>query len=250
MNRFATCVVFSFLLFSLPLATGDDPVSAPVAEADMPGKTVEKPDSAPKFDWRPMTGKWVSSQFGGDGSLEIKPDAKSGDSVKLGVGDPLSGVRWEGDAPKESFEIEVEARRTDGFDFFCGLTFPVGEKNVTYVLGGWGGGVVGISSIDGLDASENSQTYYQTFENGTWYKVRARVDPYQIQTWVDDKLSIEQPREGHSFGLRYEMEVCMPIGIAAYMCDVEYRKPRIRSLTETELAEAKLAAEKRKAEDE
>lgn len=43
-------------------------------------------------------------------------------------------------------------------EFFCGLTVPVrtGTECVSLIVGGWGGSLVGISSIDGLDASETS----------------------------------------------------------------------------------------------
>ncbi len=192
-----------------------------------------------------MADKWTACQFGGDGPMEVSDGV-----IKLGVGDPLSGIRWTGDVPKESFEIELEARRTDGFDFFCGLTFPVGEKHVTFVLGGWGGGVVGISNIDGLDASENHQTYYRQFKNDVWHKVRARVDPHLVQTWIDDEESIVQVREGHAFDVRFEMELCFPFGLAAYQCEAEYKNLRIRKLTDAEIATSKAKANELINEDE
>lgn len=195
--------------------------------------------------WQPMEGKWVSCEFGGDGPIETSEDV-----IKVGVGDPLTGVRWTGQAPKESYEIELQARRTEGFDFFCGLTFPVGDNHVTFVLGGWGGGVVGISNIDGLDASENEQTYYRQFKNGTWHKVRVRVDPHLIQTWIDDEACVVQPRVDHTFDVRFEMELCFPIGVAAYQCDAEYKNMRIRKLTEAEIVASKTKADQLLAEDE
>lgn len=195
--------------------------------------------------WQPMTGKWTTCQFGGDGPVETTDGV-----IKMGVGDPLTGVRWTGEVAKESYEIELEARRTEGFDFFCGLTFPVGEKHVTFVLGGWGGGVVGISNIDGLDASENEQTYYRQFKNDVWHRIRARVDPHLIQTWIDDEESIVQVRADHTFDVRFEMELCFPIGMAAYQCDAEYKNVRIRKLTEAEIAASKAKAEQLLAEDE
>ena len=37
------------------------------------------------------------------------------------------------------------------------------------------GGVVGLSSIGGFDASENETTQFVEFKNGQWYKIRLRV---------------------------------------------------------------------------
>lgn len=198
----------------------------------------EKPTQDASKKWKPLNGKWEVSQFGGDGDVEIKEDL-----VKLQMGDPLTGIRWTGDVHRENFEIELEARRTDGFDFFCGLTFPVAKNNLTFILGGWGGGVVGISSVDGHDASENETTTFRNFDNNTWYKVRVRVDPYQVQCWVDDKNVVEQPRKDHEFSIRYEMDQSVPLGIAVFQCDAELRNLRVRKLTEAEVAKAKQAAE-------
>ncbi len=185
-------------------------------------------------EWKPLKGAWVISQFGGDGPVEIEDN-----SVKIGFGDPLTGIRWEGDVLRENYEVELEARRTDGYDFFCGLTFPVGKDHVSFILGGWGGGVVGISSIDGSDASENETTSFRNFDNDTWYKVRVRVEPNEIRCWIDDKAAAEHVREGHTFDIRYEMDQCVPLGVAAFQCKSELRNLRMRALTAKEIAAAK-----------
>ena len=36
------------------------------------------------------------------------------------------------------YELRLEAKRVEGGDFFCGLTFPVGKEYCTLILGGWG----------------------------------------------------------------------------------------------------------------
>lgn len=234
MNRSATCMpLLMFISFTMITMIG------PAAGDDPP-----KGENSVNI-WRPMVDGWIACQFGGDGPVEIADGL-----VKVGVGDPLTGVRWTGEAPAENFEIELQARRIGGLDFFCGLTFPVGDKHATFVLGGWGGGVVGISNIDGLDASENERTYYRRFDNDVWHKIRVRVDPHLIQTWIDDDESIVQPRDDHTFDVRFEMEACFPFGMAAYQCDAEYRNIRIRNLTDAEIAASKRTAEKMLADDE
>ena len=201
-----------------------------------------KPDSGkntPGQNWKPLKDKWVVSQFGGDGEVVIKDNL-----ITMDFGDPLTGIRWENELPKENYEVELEARRREGFDFFCALTFPVGEKHVSFILGGWGGGVVGISSVDGFDASENETTSFRNFDMDRWYKVRARVDANQIQCWIDDKPAAEQIRKGHEFDIRYEMDQCVPFGVAAFQCKSELRNIRIRKLTGEEIKAAEKEAAK------
>jgi hypothetical protein len=192
-------------------------------------------------NWTSLKDKWVVSEFGGDGPVVIKDKL-----ITMGLGDPLTGIRWEAELPKENYEVELEARRREGFDFFCAVTFPVGKKHVSFILGGWGGGVVGISSVDGFDASENETTSFRNFETDRWYKVRARVDANQIQCWIDNKPAAEQLRKGHEFDIRYEMDQCVPLGVAAFQCKSEVRNIRIRKLTteETKAAEKEAAKSK------
>lgn len=204
---------------------------------DEPAKPTKKKADQAKLEWKPLKGSWKECQFGGDGPIEITDKL-----IKVEIGDPLTGIQWTGDVVRENYEVELEARRTDGFDFFCALTFPVGKDHVSFVLGGWGGGIVGISSIDGRDASDNKTTMFQSFDDKKWYKIRARVDAHQIQCWIDDVPTCEQVRKGHEFDIRYEMDPCTPLGLAAFQCDAEYRNIRWRILTDKEIAAAKKLA--------
>ena len=180
--------------------------------------------------WMILKQGWNKCEFGGDGEIELGQPV-----IKLGMGSPMTGIRWaESDKtkiPRENFELELEARRTEGLDFFCGLTFPVGNNHVSLILGGWGGGVVGISSIDGYDASENDTTMYQEFKMNQWYKVRVRVTAHSIQCWIDDAPVVDQPRQGHEFDIRFEMDESLPLGIANFQCKSELRNIRMRALT-------------------
>lgn len=241
MNRNSFGHTFLLLIGTL-LATGLSSTarSAPPAtdrptdQAQQEAAQQDKSEKQSKPNWKPLQDNWKVCQFGGEGPVEIKKDL-----IQFQLGDPLTGVRWSGEVLRENFEIELEARRTDGFDFFCALTFPVGKDHVSLVLGGWGGGVVGISSVDGYDASENETTSFRNFENDKWYKVRARVEPNEIRCWIDDKLVAEQTRKGHEFDIRFEMDPCVPLGLASFQCDAEYRNIRVRKLTSAELQAAK-----------
>lgn len=168
---------------------------------------------------------WVPSQFGGDGPIEIGRDV-----VKLGRGDPLTGVRYPGDFPRENYEIRLEARRTEGIDFFCGLTFPVGDERCSLILGGWAGFLSGFSTIDGFDASENETTREGHYDNDRWYKIRVRVTEERVTGYVDGEKLFDAPREGHSFDVRAEVIPSLPLGVAVFQSDAEFRNFRYRRL--------------------
>lgn len=102
-----------------------------------------------------------------------------------------------------------------------------------------GGGVTGISSINGLDASSNETTVFRQYKNDQWYKVRIRVDPYEINCWVDDQSVIEIEREGLKFDIRAEMDPTLPLGIANFQCHSELRNIRLRNLEKKELDETR-----------
>ena len=101
------------------------------------------------FDGKTLQG-WHEAKFQGHGAVQVK-----GGEIILSPGGPMTGIALDGEFPKTNYEIRLEARRMRGNDFFASLTFPVGEAHCTWVTGGWGGDIVGLSSIDGWDASDN-----------------------------------------------------------------------------------------------
>src|ERR1022692_2201765 len=116
----------------------------------------------PLFDGSSLDG-WRVTNFGGGGRVELQQGL-----MVFRMGTPFTGVNYTNAVPKLNYEVTFEAMRVAGEDFFCGLTFPVGDSFVSLIVGGWGGTVVGISSIDGADASENETTQSITFEKGRW----------------------------------------------------------------------------------
>ena len=95
-------------------------------------------------------------------------------------------------------------------------------------LDGWAGSVVGLSSIDGKDASENETTRYLKFEQEQWYRIRVRVTDARISAWIDDKQVVDQDIRGRKISTRVEVDLSQPLGIAAYetkaaLRDVKYR---------------------------
>ncbi len=200
----------------------------PADENPTGNKTADEAELPGKAPWHEVDTAnqdlWKSCQFGGDGELEFSSEA-----IRMSSGDPLTGVRCLVELPSEDYEIEFESRRMSNFDFFCGVTFPVGEEKCSFIVGGWAGAVVGLSSIDGEDASENKTKKLMSFENEQWYRIRVRVTKELVQAWIDDKLIVKQERAGHKFSIRAEMHSSLPVGIAAFHCEAELRKFRWRT---------------------
>jgi hypothetical protein len=182
-------------------------------------------------DWIPLVGgselgPWEPTNFGGEGEVAVKDGA-----LVLNMGSPMTGVTYTGkDFPKDSYEMEWEARRVSGQDFFAGITFPVGEEFCSFIGGGWGGALTGLSSIDGYDASENETTGYQEFKNNTWYKFKLRVDPESIRVSIDDHEIIKTERDGHSFSVRIEVSISQPLGYCTYNATAEVKNWRYRPI--------------------
>ena len=149
----------------------------------------------------------------------------------LEAGSPMTGVTWSGDFPKMNYELSYEARRVKGGDFFGTVTFPVGESFCTFVTGGWGGDIVGLSSIDGWDASDNETRTYVTFEPGRWYAFRVRVTPGRIEAWIDGRPVVNVDIEGRTVGLRFgETKLSAPLGFMSYNTPGALRKIQYRKL--------------------
>jgi hypothetical protein len=178
------------------------------------------------FDGKTLAG-WKSTEFGGEGDVTVQDGA-----IVMELGQDMSGITWAGKdpLPKNNYEIALDAQRVDGTDFFCGLTFPVNDSHCSFIVGGWGGGVVGLSSINGFDASENDTTQYMEFKTGQWYKIRVRVTPNRIQTWIDEKEVVDQDIEDRKVSTRGEMELSKPLGVATWNTKGALRNIRLRKL--------------------
>lgn len=189
------------------------------------GKEETVPELNPVEEgWTEMRGEWEGMSGG---------RIDTGEPLRIGWGETLTAVRWKGEIPKPPFELELMAKRIDGNDFFCAVTFPArGEDEcVTLVVGGWGGGLVGISSIDGKDAPENETASYHKFETDVWYRIRLVREGERIAAWIDGVKVVDVDTTGKKLSLRPgPISECAPFGLATWQTTGLVRNVRWRGL--------------------
>lgn len=185
------------------------------------------------FDGRSLAG-WVQSGFEGEANVAVQHPFREGRAaIVIGKGTTLSGITWtRGSAlPRANYEIRLEAMKLEGGDFFCGLTFPVGKAACTFVVGGWAGTVVGISSVDHFDASQNETGREMEFAANRWYRIRVRVTDERIEAWIDDEPVVDLATKGRVLGLRPgDIQKSLPLGIATYQTRSAVREIQLRQL--------------------
>ena len=165
-------------------------------------------------------GDWDTIDFAGGGESSV-----ANSTMTIGVGESLTGVYWDGaKLPVNNYELSMQARRTEGIDFFCGPVFPVNDSHCCFIVGGWAGATVGLSNIDNKDASSNETTRLMGFEDNRWYDIRIRVLPDRIITWIDDDCVVYQNIVGKKISLRGDTELCTPMGICTFQTQAEVRK--------------------------
>jgi hypothetical protein len=176
------------------------------------------------FDGRTLQG-WKETPFGRHGAVEAKDGM-----ILLGIG-RQTGVTWTGDFPRTDYEVRFEAVRLEGNDFFAGITFPVKDSHCSWINGGWGGTVVGLSSLDGDDASENETSTIFEFKQGRWYAFRLEVTSDRIKGWIDGELIIDADIAGRRVELRPgESDLGVPLGFSSYWTKAGVRKIEYRRL--------------------
>jgi hypothetical protein len=171
---------------------------------------------------------WRETQFAGHGEVQCRPGL-----ILLKMGDPFTGVNYTNQFPTMNYEVALDAARVMGSDFFCGLTVPVGDSFCSLIVGGWGGSLVGISSLDGMDASENQTTKFINFESGRWYRIRLRVTQRRIEAWLDQEQLINVDTTDRRISLRPgDIELSKPLGVACWQTSAAVREIKVRRVTQ------------------
>lgn len=197
-----------------------------VAERLMQEVVQSTPSQCPMslFDGSSLDG-WKATDFLDAGNVRMENGC-----MILEKGWELTGVTWTGVVPRNNYEITLDAMRVEGEDFFCGLTFPVGVNYCTLIVGGWRGKVVGLSTIDLMDAAENQTAVLLDFEKGRWYRIRLHVTPDRIRAWIDDSRIIDADTGGRIISVRHEVERSCPLGIASWKTTAAIRNICLRAI--------------------
>ncbi|MBL8732420.1 MAG: DUF1080 domain-containing protein [Planctomycetes bacterium] len=188
------------------------------------------PPAAAEASWQVLfdagcVAPWVATDFGGQGDVRVL-DGR----LELGMGNPLTGVTWTENVPHGDYELELTARRDAGNDFFCGLTFPVGEQHLTLVLGGWGGTLCGLSCLDGKDASRNETRTLRRLGRGVDHDVVVRVAAGRVVVTLDGEPLCAVDTRGRTLDLRQEVLLSRPLGVASFATTASLARLRWRSL--------------------
>ena len=186
-----------------------------------PGETAQLFDGQTLAGWRVL----AAGAFERHGQVWVKDG-----TIVLERGSLQTGIGWQGETPRNDYEVALEAMRLDGNDFFCGLTFPVGDESCTLIIGGWGGSVVGLSNVDNQSAAENMTSRGMGFDTNRWYAIRLRVTAARIEAWIDDEQVIKLDRAQHEFSVWWEQEPARPLGVATWNTGAALKNISLRRL--------------------
>ena len=182
------------------------------------------------FNGKDLSGLKVleKSYFDGHGKILVKEGA-----LVIDKGMPGSGIAIDPkvfkNLPKMNYEIRFDAKRIEGDDFFCGLTFPVNDSYCTMILGGWGGGAIGLSNIDTMSAIENETSTHEDFKNNVWYHIRLKVTNEKISATLQEEKGKEQKElfsvvtNDHKFDIWWEQEPARPLGFTTWSTKAAFR---------------------------
>jgi len=185
------------------------------------------------FDGKSLDG-WRKTDFLEAGEVKVEEGA-----IVMAVGGEMTGITsTRKDLPRKDYELSYEARRLRGEDFFAAATFPVVDSYLTLVNGGWGGSITGLSSIDGMDASQNETGRFVKYENQKWYRFRVRVTAKTVRCCVDDKEVAAINHEDRRLGTRLEVRPNQPLGFATWDTAGAVKKIELRTLTPAEIEAA------------
>ncbi|MHB0957032.1 MAG: alpha-L-rhamnosidase-related protein [Pirellulaceae bacterium] len=224
-------ILLLLLVTQMGVATRSLPAQDAAAPVVPPGTVAahgqEKSGWRPLFDGKSLEGWEVVKgyDYQGQGKVEVQEGC-----LVLGAGQPATGVRWTGKFPHVDYEVELEGRRVAGYDFFCGMSFPVGEGSLTLILGGWGGWAVGLSCIDGYRAIDNETCTSWQFKDRQWYRIRVTVTGQKVSVYLDDKYLCGIDTPDRKLTVTSEMEPCLPFGFATWNTTGALRNIRYRPL--------------------
>ena len=210
------------VLFLIILLTGCN--SGPKDKNSIHANSQAVADITVNFDGTSLKG-WEVTNFGPQGPVYV-----SDGEIILGMGEGCTGITWKGNFPSVNYEVSLDAKRVEGNDFFCGMTFPAGKDPCSLIVGGWGGTTVGLSSINGLDASDNNTRTLMKFDKNRWYHIRLAVTGNEITAWIDSLKIVDFKKGNTKLSIRPEVELSKPFGIATWNTTAALRNIKVTSI--------------------
>ncbi|MDR1494142.1 MAG: DUF1080 domain-containing protein [Planctomycetaceae bacterium] len=217
-------------------------VAIPLFGQEKSAESVKTKPNAQKwkflFDGKTLDG-WKEPEDASASKVKVEDGC-----IVLGQGDLSTGIKYVKPFPKTNYEVVYQAKRVKGYDFFGAITFPVKDSFCSFVNGGWGGGVIGLSSVNGYDASENETGSYYSFKDDEWYQFRVCVSDDRITVWVnavDDKSAEKQepeidiPLKDKEISTRIEVNPYKPLGFTSWVTEGRLRDVKYRELTQEEI---------------
>lgn len=190
-------------------------------------------ESRALFNGKDLSG-WKVADMAEGGKVVVLPDG----TVECGFGNPMTGIAYTNAVPTMNYELSLDAMRVQGMDFFCALTIPIETNHCTVIIGGWGGTLCGISSIDYADAAENQWSEAITLQNERWYHLRVRVTPGVLQVFLDNDLYTARVEfeKSSRFSLRpgSDIDKTLPLGLATYRTRAYWRNFTLTPITALE----------------
>ena len=160
--------------------------AAPAPAAALP-QTLEPGQEIPLFDGTTL-GAWTIEELGAHKEVSVADGA-----IHLGWGNPGTAIRWTGPEASLDYELRFEIQRGEGSgDAHCFVTFPVGDRACTLVLGEW---AAVQCRNEAPDATEHGGIKRVALEPSRWEPVLLRVLPDRIQASIDGQPVVDLPIE-------------------------------------------------------
>lgn len=187
-------------------------------------------DAVNLFNGKDLTG-WKVADMMQSGTVSVLKDG----SVECSPGNPMTAIAYTNEPLRMNYELSLQAVRVKGSDFFAALTIPIEQHYCTVIIGGWGGSLCGISSVDHMDAADNQWSQGVNLENKRWYTLRVRVTPGVLQVFLDETLYATRIefKEASRFSLRANSDIdkTKPLGLATYHTLARWRNFTVTPIT-------------------
>src|SRR4051812_15625634 len=122
--------------------------------------------------------------------------------------------------------------KRDSGVFSQALTFPKKRECASLTRGGGGGGIIGISSVNGEDAANNDTMTSRDFPKNKWVHVRLRVTDDRITAWLDHEAEpvVNVETADKRIGTRSDIDLARPLGLSTFQTSSAFKNIVLKRL--------------------